>query len=62
MKGKLMKNVILTGSTGGIGTAILNQLKQSGFNVIPLQGRLENSGSLESEVKGILSEFDIDAQ
>ena len=55
-----MKNVILTGSTGGIGTAILNQLKQSGFNVIPLQSRLENPGSLESEVKGIVSEFDID--
>lgn len=60
MKEKSVKNVILTGSTGGIGTAVSNQLILAGYNVLPLKSRLENPGSLESEVKDILSEFDID--
>lgn len=60
MKEKYVKNAILTGSTGGIGTAISNQLKTAGYNVIALQSRLDNPGSLESEVKEILSRLDID--
>lgn len=55
-----MKNVILTGSSGGIGSAITRRLEGNGFNILPVSSRLENLQSLESEVKNILSANKLD--
>ena len=55
-----MKNVILTGSTGGIGSSIASLLEQSGYSVIAIRSRLEDFESLEKEVKSILAEHDVD--
>ncbi len=55
-----LKNAILTGSTGGIGSAVADRLKGAGYRVLPLKCRLENLQSLESEVRDILSTREID--
>ncbi len=55
-----MKNAILTGSTGGIGSAITIQLIEAGYNVLTLKSRLEDIDSLQAEVHEILSSRDID--
>ena len=55
-----MKNVILTGSSGGIGTALLFTLEKENYRVITLESRLEDFASLEKEVKGILKNNDVD--
>ncbi len=57
---KKLKNVILSGSTGGIGSAITNVLEASDYRVFPLKSRLEDIKSLESEVRRILENNDID--
>ncbi len=55
-----MKNVILTGSSGGIGSAIVSCLEGNGYRILPVSSRLENIQSLESEVKSILSANKLD--
>jgi short-subunit dehydrogenase len=55
-----VKNAILTGSTGGIGSAITVQLIEAGYNVLALKSRLEDFESLQAEVHKILSARDID--
>ena len=55
-----MKNAILTGSSGGIGSAISVQLKEAGYSVLTLKSRLEDFQSLQAEVHKILSAGDID--
>ena len=55
-----MKNVILTGSSGGIGNAIAGVLKGNGYSILPISSRMENLQSLESEVKSILSANKLD--
>jgi short-subunit dehydrogenase len=45
-----MKNVYLTGHTGGIGSAIARQLSSDGYRVIPISSRLENTCELETEI------------
>ena len=55
-----MKSAILTGSTGGIGSAIADRLEDAGYRVLPLKSRFEDLESLEAEVRGILSTQDVD--
>ncbi|MCK5734822.1 MAG: SDR family NAD(P)-dependent oxidoreductase [Spirochaetaceae bacterium] len=55
-----MKNVILTGSTGGIGSAVTEALEASGYRVLPLVSRLEDIKSLDLEVRDILEKYEID--
>ncbi len=66
MRGKFVKkiknskNIILTGSTGGIGSAVADRLKGAGYRVLPLKCRLEDFESLESEIRDILSTREVD--
>ncbi len=55
-----MKNVILTGSSGGIGSAIAGILEGNGYKILPVSSRMENLHLLESEVKSILSANKLD--
>jgi len=56
----MMKNCIVTGYSSGIGLAISNILALNGYNIIKLNSRVEDTKSLEIEVKNILKEQDID--
>ncbi len=49
-----MKNVYLTGSTGGIGRALFALLETSGYNVIRVTSRLEDTEALTKEVTDLL--------
>jgi len=60
MRKKSVKNVILTGSTGGIGTAIIQVLEEKGYRIHSVESRLEDSESLERELRVILSSVDVD--
>lgn len=55
-----MKNVILTGSSGGIGNAIAGLLEGNSYKILQVSSRMENLESLESEVKSILSANKLD--
>ena len=55
-----MKNAIVTGYSSGIGKAISDSLEKEDYNVIKLTSRLEDTPSLEDEVKEILKVKDID--
>lgn len=55
-----MKNAIVTGYSSGIGKAICEKLQSNGYNIIKLSSRLEDTNSLEKEIKEILSKKDID--
>jgi len=55
-----MKNAIVTGYSSGIGYAICNKLQKSGYHIIKLKSRLENTKDLENEIKNILKSKDID--
>lgn len=55
-----MKNVYLTGSTGGIGAAIYPRLESAGYRVIPLLSRLEETDALVAEVEDRLRKHPID--
>ena len=55
-----MKNAIVTGYSSGIGKATCEELEQNNFHIIKLNSRLEDTGSLEKEVKSILKNYDID--
>jgi len=55
-----VKNVILTGSTGGIGSAVARRLIENGYRILTVESRLENILSLEKEIKSILSDYSID--
>jgi len=54
-----VKNVILTGSSGGIGSAVAERLNENGYRVFPVKSRLEDIPSLEKEIKSILSDYSI---
>jgi short-subunit dehydrogenase len=56
-----MKNVYLTGSTGGIGTAISRRLAGAGYRVIPIRSRLEDTRALTNEVEDLLREHPVNA-
>lgn len=50
-----IKNIYLTGATGGIGSAIARILSaDAGYRIVPIVSRLENSEALEAEVKDLL--------
>ena len=55
-----MKKAIVTGFSSGIGKAICETLEQNDYEVLKLKSRLEDSNSLEKEVKNILKKNDID--
>ena len=55
-----MKNAIVTGYSSGIGKAICEKLQSNGYNIIKLSSRLEDTNSLEKEIKEILEKKDID--
>jgi len=55
-----VKNVILTGSSGGIGSAVARRLIENGYRILTVESRLEDIPSLEKEIKSILSEYSID--
>ena len=55
-----MKNVIVTGYSSGIGKAIVDELQLHNYNIIKLNSRLEDTVSLELEIKDILKKYDID--
>lgn len=46
-----MKNVYLTGSTGGIGSAVASLLEKNGFHIVPVTSRLEDTQALVSEIQ-----------
>lgn len=54
-----MKKIVLTGSSGGIGEAIV-KLLSSEYEVICFRGRLEDLVSVEAEAKEILQISDVD--
>lgn len=60
MKKTVKKNAIVTGYSSGIGRAICEALEGSGYNVLKLKTRLEDSKNLELEVKEILKQNDLD--
>jgi short-subunit dehydrogenase len=49
---------IVTGATGGIGSAIKNKLEAAGHTVLTLTSRLEQTDALEAEIKTFRSEHD----
>jgi len=55
-----MKYAIVTGYSSGIGKAICNELKSTGYTIIKLNSRLENIIGVEKEIKSILKEKEID--
>lgn len=55
-----MKNVVLTGSTGGIGMAVSKVLTDAGYQILALKSRLESFESLEKEIRDVLSIRDVD--
>lgn len=55
-----MKYAIVTGYSSGIGKAICNELKSTGYAIIKLNSRLENITGVEKEIKSILKEKEID--
>lgn len=54
-----MKKAIVTGYSSGIGKAICNCLESQKYKVLKLKSRLEDSSSLEKEIKKLLKENDI---
>ena len=56
----MAKNAIVTGYSSGIGAAICESLEQNGYKIIKLISRLEDTTSLEEEIKTILKSNDID--
>ncbi len=55
-----MKYAIVTGYSSGIGKAISQKLEKNGFKIIKLNSRLEDTSSLEKEIKDILKDTQID--
>ena len=55
-----MKNAIVTGYSSGIGKAISQKLEENNFNIIKINSRLEDTVSLEKEIKDILKKQNID--
>jgi len=55
-----MKNAIVTGYSSGIGKAICFELERNDYFVIKLESRLENTKNIETEVKTLLKEKEID--
>ena len=51
---------IVTGYSSGIGKAICEALQENGYDIIKLKSRLEDTASLEKEVKTVLLKNDID--
>lgn len=51
---------IVTGYSSGIGRAICEELEKNSYEVLRLKSRLEESNSLEKEVKELLKSGDID--
>ena len=54
-----MKKAIVTGYSSGIGKAICDALVVDGYTIIKLQTRLEDTSTLEKEVKDLLKKNDI---
>ncbi len=52
-------NVLITGSSSGIGKAISDKLSQNGYNIIPFKSRLENLADIESEAKSIKQDLHV---
>lgn len=48
-----MKNVYLTGSGGGIGSAIAQLLEKSSFRIVPIRSRLEDTRALIEEIEAL---------
>ncbi len=55
-----IKKAIVTGYSSGIGKAISDTLQNNEYEVLKLKSRLEDTNSLEAEVKEILKNNDID--
>jgi len=55
-----MKKAIVTGYSSGIGKAICDSLSLEGYLIIKLQTRLEDTVTLEKEIKDLLKKNDID--
>jgi short-subunit dehydrogenase len=55
-----LKNAIVTGYSSGIGKAIVKELEQNGYFIIKLSSRLEDTDTLQSEVKSLLKTYEID--
>ncbi len=55
-----MKKAIVTGFSSGIGKAIYEILEKNDYKVLTLKSRLEDINALESEVKNLLKENEID--
>jgi short-subunit dehydrogenase len=55
-----VKTAIVTGYSSGIGKAIANKLEQNSYHIIKLSSRLEDTSSLEKEIKELLKTTDVD--
>lgn len=50
-----MKSAIVTGYSSGIGKAVSEELESNGYEIIKLSSRLEDTFSLEKEIKEIVN-------
>jgi len=55
----MSKNAVVTGYSSGIGKEICKILEQNDYKIVRLKSRLEDSVSLEKEVKTVLKNHDI---
>lgn len=51
---------LITGSSSGIGKAISEELRTSGYEIVPFISRLENLQEVEEEARGVVKKYDID--
>jgi len=56
----MSKNAVVTGYSSGIGKAICEVLEQNDYKILRLKSRLEDTQSLEIEIKELLKTHDID--
>ena len=60
MKNLENKNIIVTGASGGIGSAIIKRLNEAGANVLASGTKIEKLEQLKSNFKNIkILKFDI---
>ncbi|PID47661.1 MAG: short-chain dehydrogenase [Proteobacteria bacterium] len=52
-------NALITGSSSGIGEAIVKELRSKGYKIIPFRSRLEDINSLKREAEAIKEPLDV---